>query len=138
MTKRLGDFLNVDVELTSPRQLRALVGEIEAGILQNRRTTNGWLLVFETDSYHGKSTPDSVIAKLCKLIKKLSPAGKRDWEAARCRVFNIGFESEPAKEEQNVVVRSTISEESLRRIVDLGAMIDITCYRHFDEIPTSR
>jgi hypothetical protein len=141
MSKRivtLGDFLNVDVELTSRRQLKALAGELKKRILYHGRLNDGWLLTFETNSIQGKSTPDGVIARLCKLIEKLSPAAMGEWEAAQSRVFDIGFESAPTKKGQNVVVRSTISEDSLRRIADLGAKLDITCYRHFDEVPKAR
>jgi hypothetical protein len=140
MNKRiltLGNFLNVDVELTSRRQLTALAEEIKKRVLYHGRLNGGWLLTFETNSIQGKSTPDGVIARLCKLIENLSPAAKDDWKAAQSRIFDIGFESAPLKKGQTVLVRSTISDDSLRRIADLGAKLDITCYRHFGELPKS-
>jgi hypothetical protein len=136
MSKRndtVGSFLNVDVELTSPRELKTLAREVEKWILYSGRTNNGWLLTFETNSYAGKSTPDGVIAKLCKLIENLSHSAQREWRAAKSRVFDIGFECSEAEKTKTVVVRSSISEDSLRRISALGAKLDITCYRHFDE-----
>jgi hypothetical protein len=138
MSKRivtLGDFLNVDVELTSRRPLKALADELNKWILYHGPANGRWLLTFETNSIQGKSTPDGVIAMLCKLIENLSPAARHDWKAAKSRVFDIGFESAPPQKGQTVVVRSTISEGSLRRIAELGAHVHITCYRHFKDVP---
>ena len=130
-----GDFLNVDVELICRRRLTVLVDELKKWILYDGRINGGWLLSFETNSIRGKSTPDGVISKLCKLIHNLSPAAKLDWESAQTRVFDIGFESAPLTKPMTFAVRSRISTESLKRIADLDATLNITCYRHFDDIP---
>ncbi len=138
MNKRIltpGNFLNVDVELTSRRPLPALAVELNKWILFHGEQKGGWLLALETNSIHGKSTPDGVIARLCKLIENLSPPAQRDWEAAQSRVFDIGFESAPPQKGQTAIVRSTISADSLRRLANLGAKLNITCYRHFPKGP---
>jgi len=68
MSKRiltLGNFLNVDVGLTSRRQLTTLADELKKWIGHHGRLNGGWLLTFETSSIQGKSTPDGVIAICC-------------------------------------------------------------------------
>jgi hypothetical protein len=126
-----GDFLNVDVEVTSRRRSKSLADELETRILYHGKIKSVWLLTFEMSSIQGKSTPDGVIGKLCKLIENLSPAARAEWDAAQSRVFDVGFEAAPRKKGQTVIVRSMISEDSLRRIVGMRGRLAITCYRPF-------
>ena len=118
-------FLNVDLELKSKSSLQAIVNSFgdDVDVLGCSPVGSHYQAAFESP---GTPTgdPDSLIRYFCDLISNLAGTGKKAWETAYSRVFNIGFESgsEPKH------IESELSPDTIAKIPSVGASIKITIY----------
>jgi hypothetical protein len=74
-------------------------------------------------------TPEKTIHALCALIESLSPNGRRLWDAAKRKEFDIGFDARFSSHRAN---RFIMDAKTLRRVTELGASIAVTFYREED------
>ena len=75
-------FLNVDLEVVSPRKLDALVKELgdQVMVLHSGpppKKRRGYFVSMEICGVRSSRNPNVIIHGLCALIEKLSPAGRR-------------------------------------------------------------
>jgi len=86
-------FRNVDLEIESTAPLDALARELgsRVSVLFSQRVKKRYCLFLEIAG--NDRGQDTTINSLCALVEELSPAGKRLWDGARRRDFDIGYEA---------------------------------------------
>lgn len=135
------DFLNVDVEVTSSDAFKRLPAELEEScvILFNGRAHRGQLLCFESaESFSGRrfltlTQLERTLRALCSTLENLSPAARREWNSARSRVFDIGFDASRREKRSHLAARVEVSEVFVRRIAALNAKVVFTVYRRSEK-----
>ena len=120
------DFLNVDLDIESKSPLRALACEFgdRVSVMFSGRMKGRHCLYLETAG--ADSSQDATLNALCALVEGLSLGGRRVWDAADKREFDLGYEARLSSERAN---RFRIRPDTLRRIVGLGATLAMTIYR---------
>ena len=118
-------FANVDLDIFSREDLRALVGAfgnkvIEMWVGKVRRTYEAHLEL----GWSKKQTPTAIILGFCKLIESLEPSKRQLWDAAKTKSFDIGIYA-PTR---NHYYWSAVSPEAVRAAAAVGAQIAITVY----------
>jgi hypothetical protein len=123
-------FLNVDLDIESTTPLRSLArefGERVSVMYSGRMKGRDCLFVeIEIASTLKLKSPEKTIHALCMLIESLSPNGRRLWNRAKRKEFDIGFDARFSSHRAN---RFTIDAKTLRRVTELGASIAVTFYR---------
>jgi hypothetical protein len=119
-------FLNVDLDIESTVSLRSLARKFgeRVSIMYSGRMDSQHCLFVEIASIH--KTPEKTIHALCALVESLSPKGRKLWNAAKRKEFDIGFDARFSSHRAN---RFTIDTKTLRRVTELGASIAVTLYR---------
>lgn len=119
-------FLNVDLDIESERPLRSLACELgnRVCVMFSGRMRDRHCLYLETG--RAEKSQDATINALCALIEGLSTSGKRVWDAAERREFDIGYESRLSSQRAH---RFRIRPNTLRRVAMLGASVAVTLYR---------
>jgi hypothetical protein len=127
-------FLTVDLDIESTLPFRLLVREFgkRVSIMYSGRMNGRYCLFVEFAAMYRK--PEKTIHALCALIENLSPNGRRLWDAAKRKEFDIGYNARFSSHRAN---RFLIDAKTLRRVTDLGAGIAVTLYRE-DEKPVIR
>ena len=120
------DFLNVDLNIESTFPLRSLEKEFgkRACVLFSERLNGRHCLRVEIAALH--KSLEGTLGALCALIEGLSPEGRRLWDAAGRREFDIGLEARFSSHRAN---RFSIRPSTLRRIGNLRANVAVTFYR---------
>jgi|ERR1039458_4510271 hypothetical protein len=120
------DFLNVDLDIESKSPLHALAREFgdRVSVMFSGRMKGRHCLYLETAG--ADSSQDATLNALCALVEGLSLGGRRVWDAADKREFDLGYEARLSSERAN---RFRIRPDTLRRIVGLGATLAMTIYR---------
>ena len=119
-------YLNTDLDLTSPVDLTALAAAFESqGVfpLHVTHCEDGvWIATFETDSQHAE--PESNIAAMVGLVESLVEPHRSVWLGCTRRQFNIGYDcgAEPWEFNQG------LSTELLGRLAAIGGSLRITLY----------
>jgi hypothetical protein len=123
------NFLNVDLDIESTTPLHPLAREFgeRVSIMYSGRMNGRHCLFVEI--YCNHKTPEKTIHALSALIESLSPNGRRLWNAAKRKEFDIGFDARFSSHRAN---RFTIDAKTLRRVTELGASIAVTFYREED------
>ena len=118
-------FLNVDLELVSRADLAPLLTELAPATLTLRDSVeNGqqtaWL---ELD---GGNPPDAdhAVSRFVTLVRALSPAARKIWNACADRCFNIGVQSGPTPH----ATAFGLSAGSISGIAEVGARLEFTVY----------
>lgn len=124
-------FLNVDLEIESKLDLQPLSQELGEKILVlfEGKANEKFCLYFETPgtvSVQTRNQPDSTIIDLCSLIEGLSPEGRRLWNSATRREFDIGYEERLSTDHHNQFM---IKPDTIQRISGLNASLSVTLYR---------
>ena len=140
----IGQFLNVDLEITSTRPVGILKREFEAQgafTLYAGRIPEGHLLALESNSndYSSKGNRIGVggkINSMCGMVEKLSPKARMLWESANRRDFDIGVEGVDGQ----MSARISISPKSVQQIAAVGGTLSVTVYRPFSsgDLPAQR
>ena len=117
-------FLDIDLYVESEREAPALSRSLKAALAVSRQDQdpNGHVMSFGS-GWPG-ITPDVCLARYCELIERLNMEARREWDASRSKVFDMGFTSgdSPLK------VHAIISSRTLQRLARLGAELVITFY----------
>lgn len=119
-------FLNVDLEIESSSPLSPLEHELSnttITLYSGPGPKKRHLLCVECALW--PENPDQAISLLCEAIEKLSTRGRKSWERAKKKQFDIGFEMIP----KTPMARTILNPESVARIVALNATIAFTCYQ---------
>ncbi|MFZ2643274.1 MAG: hypothetical protein WA117_19940 [Verrucomicrobiia bacterium] len=120
------DFLNVDLVIESKSHLHTLAREFggRVFVLFSGRMRGRHCLYVEAAGIHYNR--DANINDLCALVEGLSASGRRVWDKADKKEFDLGYEMRLSSELAN---RFTIRPRILRRIAVLGATVAVTVYR---------
>lgn len=124
-TKRPAGFLNVDLDVGSSSPLKSLVDEMGRAVvvLYSGRIRGKHFLVLET--FFEADTPDDTVRHLCEAVERLSARGRRVWDRARRKEFNVGYDLRTGVR----AVEVALLPETVKRIAALGGSIAFTCYR---------
>jgi hypothetical protein len=123
--RKLGDerfFLNVDLDVESPDDLRLLANAFEPDAYSLERPSGR--ASFELNVAQSPTGPEPVILEFVRLVNRLPPPARAIWDRASKRTFDIGIQSgrRPSRETHN------LSVDTLRAVADIGAEIAITIY----------
>jgi hypothetical protein len=123
--RRANGFLNVDLEVSSRKELQELLHALGQGvvILHTRSFRQRHLAAIEVASQRPR-TADAVIAEFARIIDSLPRLALRQWKQATSRVFNVGIESIPATSPSE----TRLSAETVATVARLGGTIVITSY----------
>ncbi|BAZ06510.1 hypothetical protein [Calothrix sp. NIES-3974] len=120
-------FLNVDLEIESHQNLQPIVEGLGDKVmnLYCGKAQDHYLATFELSDVSA-ADPDSIISNFCLLIENLEGEGKKLWDSAFAKVFDIGYEAglQPSS------YSSEISPGTIKKISMLGASIRVTIYPH--------
>lgn len=132
-------FLNVDLEVTSDRNLQALAdafGEKVGYHFSSGEAPGETLATFEVcldELEMAACTPqkrndgkeaDAKIRKFCSLITALKGEAKELWETASYKAFDLGYEGGLSP----YYYISEISQETMVKIAEVGASFKVTIY----------
>lgn len=122
-------FLNVDLEIESHQNLQPIVEGLGDKVmnLYCGKAQDHYLATFELSDVSA-ADPDSIISNFCLLIENLEDEGKKLWDSAFAKVFDIGYEAglQPSS------YSSEISPGTIKKISMLGASIRVTIYPPFE------
>ncbi|MGC3972526.1 MAG: hypothetical protein QM775_35820 [Pirellulales bacterium] len=125
------EYLNTDLMLTSPVDLRRLLEEFQvSGVYamhdENLSDDGLWYASFETETQC--HAPEDSIGKMLDAVETLTPVGRQLWDGCSRREFDIGFDcgAEPWAFNQG------LSSQLLQRIAAAGASLRITLYPNRD------
>ena len=122
---RAPDFLNIDLDIESTSPLDSLAQEFgDQVIVTFSGRMNGRHCLYMESADAGRSQ-DAVLNALCSLVEGLSESGRRLWDAADKREFDLGYETRLSFERAN---RFKIRPGTLRRVTGLGATVAVTIY----------
>ena len=116
-------FLNIDLEVRAARRPATLIAELgeKAVILYDGEARGAHLTVVEVGN---GETEKKTLARFMKLFDQLSPAARRQLEAARGKEFNFGYLCEKGEAPERA-----ISHDLLRVVVAAGCSRAITFHR---------
>ena len=124
-------FRNVDLEIRSRSKLDALKEEWRDEVITLHSGMEGgtYLLNVELTMMRFKKnfSPDSCIRAFSKLVEKLPPAGRRVWDRATKKSFDVGWDISGVRQWSSSFA---IKPETLRRVAGLGATLSVTVYHH--------
>jgi hypothetical protein len=117
----------VDLDLESTSKLDRLATEMGKRVFvlycgSKGRIRSNFLHVEISRFFKG---PDATIHELCDVIEKLSPGGRRIWNASRKKEFNVGYDVVPSERASAFTLRS----DTLERMARLKADLVVTYYR---------
>lgn len=119
-------FCNVDLEIESKSPLDSLARELgkRVTVTFSGRMKARHCLFIEISA--PRKSLEGTLHGLCALIEGLSPKGKRLWNGARRKEFDLGFEAQFASD---LVNQFRIRTDALGRVAALGASLAVTFYR---------
>ena len=119
-------FQNVDLEIGSSDPLNTLSEEMGRTVLvlySGPGKGKRHLLCLE--SARCWNTPDAAARALCSAVERLSIHGRRLWDRATLRHFDVGYELSSGARS----VHASLRPDTLERVVALGATVAFSCYR---------
>lgn len=117
-------FLNVDLEIVTAREPVELLRELgdRVILLYSGGNPEGYLTCLDLSDF--QETPHEIVERFAKLLAKLTPTARKEWDNAKAKRFDIGFETEAA----STPVQYTLDAGSMKKIVECGASLAITVY----------
>lgn len=128
-TKRPVGYLNVDLEIEASFSLEPLAKELEktdAVLYCGPGAGKSHLLCLESGRW--PDTPDATALALCSAIERLPVRGRKLWDRAKLKTFDVGYDLPSGARS----VRVVLHRRTLERIVGLGATVAFSCYRAND------
>ena len=110
-----GFFMNVDLGLDSPDDLRPLVAALAPNAYSLERPDGR--ASFELNQAVSPLSPESLILEFVRLIRDLPPAARSLWDAASRRVFDVGFQSGTLPPQET----HRLAPETLSAVAAIGA-----------------
>jgi len=117
-------FLNVDLEIGARGALAPLIAELSPRLLELHRGKIGALHRVHYETGQCGADADSTIRALVDAVQQLTPAGRRIWDRAKLRDFNIGVRGGLEPGYLEIAVATT----TLARVVALGGRVVVTVY----------
>jgi len=136
-------FIEVDLEVWSRKDLGALARAVEdkAIVLYAGKIRRKFLVSLEASAR--RSSPESRIRALLRLVRSLPPAARAAWRGADSRVFNIGYDSgeivdlkDPRRAARPC--ETSLGPEILRAVAAVSGTITTTIYPPTREQPSPR
>ncbi len=126
--KRSSGFLNVDLDVESSGSLKALVDGMGGAIivLHSGRWRGRHFLRLESARETG--TPDRVLRDLCRAVERLTDHGRKVWDRAKRKEFNVGYDLRAGVR----AIEVALLPGTVKRLAALGAGVGFTCYRGDD------
>lgn len=121
-------FLNVDLEIgaSSRAKLAPLLDELQGSLFELFQGRIGRLhRVHYEISGCGPPDASATIHELSSVIEGMSGAGRRAWNAAELRDFNVGVELRRGQR----AVELAIDADAVRRVAALGGRVAFTAYQ---------
>lgn len=117
-------YLNVDLEVRSRSTLTPLVEALRAklDVLHAGRSRGEFVASFEVAGV--ALAPDVAIRRLARAVSGLPPSGRKLWEQARDRVFDIGVKRMAGGRAFPLALRA----ETVKTIARLNARLALTLY----------
>lgn len=115
-------FLNVDLDIETAIEPLALVQALEPHAYALERPPGR--ASFELNSPVSPRSPEPLICEFVRLVRLLPSDAREIWDRASRRVFDVGIQSlrQPFSESHS------LSVETLRQVVEVGAEIAFTVY----------
>ena len=114
-------FLNVDLDVWSRRDPKALVEALGGLSLHHGRTPRGWHTSFEAGPRAGA---DATIRALVRRVQALTGDARAQWDGARQRDFNIGIQGGAAP----LAFELPIAASTVAAVAAVGGRMVITVY----------
>jgi hypothetical protein len=124
--ERATHFLNVDLELKSRADLSPILvalGE-KVVVLRSEKLRGIYYASLELCEFSRYVDPETCIARLVQLVRRLPPSARRCWKSARQRRFDIGVQAVGT----GGPYATHITAATLRRVAEEDAEIAITVY----------
>ena len=121
-----GKFITIDLEIFADRPLKVLKRDFEGlGAIYHYcgKISSGYLLTLAKTPVR-QPTLERQIVTMCRLVERLSPKGRKIWDAAKDRSFDIGIEAV----DEHQAARFSVPANLLQRIADLGGTLTVTVY----------
>lgn len=122
-------YLNTDLIIESPDKLSAIAdafGE-DVIVMYNGQWGNIHRASFEVAGSHADA--NETIEYFCCLVENLDQQERAIWDTCFSKVFDIGYESGLSPQNYSSKLRS----ETIKRIAQIGAAVEITIYPPFTE-----
>ncbi|TXI92754.1 MAG: hypothetical protein E6Q34_06185 [Burkholderiaceae bacterium] len=121
------NFITLDVEIVSDEDLTLLANYFEksAFVLGNQQVGDLYYLSLEPGWSDEEKTPESCARFFVEAIATLPRELKELWDRAKSRTFDFGFESGNVQP----YYRGEISQQTLVKVVAVGASVTITIYQ---------
>lgn len=129
MEKSKISYLNTDLEIKSNQPFDLLrrffhtkgMFELRYDVAKVKRIST-WTAWFEVERDY--KTPEKTIQSFIKILNGLGPAERKEWDKAKTKIFNIGYECG----EEPWAFCNELSKDLLHEISKYGAGITITIY----------
>jgi hypothetical protein len=125
--------VNVDLDISSSSALRILVVEMGSAVIVLHSGPVRGKHFLRLESASQRNTPDAVIMDLCRAVERLSNTGRRVWDRAKQKEFNVGYDLRAGGR----AVEVALLPKTVKRIAALGGSIGFTCYRDDDSKPAA-
>ncbi len=119
------NFMNVDLELTSARELGWFIEAVRASMyaLHSVVVDGSHRATLELRDIVGDDA-ESVLERFSEVIEGLDDEAREKWRQIETKAFDIGIQSSARKHQ----LSEKISVKTLARVVALGAELHITVY----------
>ena len=121
---RLPQFLNVDMDVESARNLDPLVEAFGRRVIVLHREHRRGRHFATLELSRQPRGPNAAIQSFVKLVEHLPPRARALWNGSRRRVFDIGVDV--GKGGHIPVI--ALSEDTVARASTVGARVLVTCY----------
>jgi hypothetical protein len=121
-----GAFLNVDLDVYSPRSLESLVAELGKAVIVMAAGREGARYAAHLElvaSRYGQSA-DRIITRFVGLINRLSADARAAWDLASARTFDVGIQSGCETSQFQMLLKRT----TVVAMAGVGAGLAITVY----------
>jgi hypothetical protein len=118
-------FINVDLDIKSPKPLNALSEAWSDRVFQLHLDKLGrkhWL-VLELSPHHPPD-PESGILEFCRMVRRLRGAARAAWQKASSREFDIGIQAGLERRPAEWV----LSRKVMEVVHDVGGHVRVTVY----------
>lgn len=122
MSAHKNGFLNVDLDITCPSGLDALLAALAENMIL--LVHYGDFASLETNTDH--DNPSATIIDIAEIIESLDQPLRRVWDEAEKRILNVGVEAS-AVGAQHIVALSPVA---IARVTRINAGIEFTIYNY--------
>lgn len=124
-------FLNVDLDMLFKKKPKILLRELgrRVAVLYSGEHPKGHLVALELSSH--ETNAHKTLRKWIRLLGRLSPESKQEFNNALSRVFDLGFDVADGGRSDRI----ELPKELLEKLATLGASHAITLYAAESDVP---